>query len=89
MAAYDFLYAQCQMRQNKKNWVSNVKDMLSQLGLYDIFVTLNNLRYSNQFNQEAKGVLPLVRQRQQHAFLQHVHSIFKSSNKCLLYKKTI
>ena len=32
--------------------------MLSQLGLYDIFC---NLRYSNQFNKEAKGVLPLVR----------------------------
>ena len=89
MAAYDFLYAQCQMRQNKKNWVSNVKDMLSQLGLYDIFVTLINLRYSNQFNKEAKGVLPLVRQRQQDAFLQHVHSSFESSNKCLLYKHIV
>ena len=89
IAAYGFLYAQCQIRQNKKNWVSNVKDMLSQLGLYDIFVTLNNLRYSNQFNKEAKGVLSLVRQRLQDAFLQHVFSSFESSNKCLLYKHIV
>ena len=63
--------------------------MLSQLGLYDIFVTLNNLRYSNQFNKEAKGVLSLVRQRLQDAFLQHVFSSFESSNKCLLYKHIV
>ena len=32
MAAYGFLYAQCLIRQNEKNWVSNIKDVLSQLG---------------------------------------------------------
>ena len=63
--------------QNKKNWVSNVKDRF----IY--------LRYGNQFNKESKGVLPSVRQRLQDAFLQHVFSSFESSNKCLLYKHIV
>ena len=38
---------------------------------------------------EAKGVISLVKQRLNDAFVQHTFSIFESSNKCLLYKHII
>lgn len=75
---YNLLMSDIHLRPNKANWVSLIRDLLSNLGFY--------YAWENQSVGNEKVFLSLIRQRLTDNFIQNWNSRINDSSRALCYK---
>jgi hypothetical protein len=76
---YNFLKEQADRRPNIKNWVSNVKDLLSRLGFYDVWL--------NQGVANSKIFMSILKQRIKDNYFQTWTEQLQASSRALFYRE--
>lgn len=76
---YNFLVDQINDRPNTRNWASNVKDLLSRLGFYEVWLS--------QGVGNSKVFLNLFKQRVKDTYIQTWNEQLQNSSRSLFYKE--
>ena len=80
-SSFEYLCHEFHTKSNCKNWIANVFNILSEIGLRDLFLEYNHL--------DAKLIFPIVKQRIIDIYKQSLITEISSSSKCFMYKHLI
>ena len=80
-SSVEYMYEVFSTKPNCKNWISNVKSILDEIGLSDIFENVHSL--------SSKYVICIVKERLTDVYKQNILSDITSSSKCYMYKHLI
>ena len=80
-SCYEFMLRETLYTNNCKNWASEVKNLLSHIGLMNFWI--------NQDSENPKYIMEIAKQRLFDNYRQCIIADMNSSSKCLIYKNII